>query len=112
MRDRNAEPDGRAQCRAPEDKRILYRIGVHLGDVLIEGDDILGEGVNIAARLEGICDPGGVLFSGSAHDMCAAVSSHLRRSRREDLKNISRPVRVYALEPAQVAPRAPRARAE
>jgi class 3 adenylate cyclase len=44
---------------APEDKRIVYRIGVNLGDVLIEGDDILGDGVNIAARLEGICEPGG-----------------------------------------------------
>jgi class 3 adenylate cyclase len=52
----------------PEAKRILYRIGVNLGDVLIEGDDILGDGVNIAARLEGICEPGGVLISGTAFD--------------------------------------------
>jgi class 3 adenylate cyclase len=44
----------------PEARRIVYRIGVHLGDVLIDGDDILGEGVNIAARLESICEPGGV----------------------------------------------------
>ena len=44
----------------PEAKRIVYRIGVNLGDVLIEGDDILGDGVNIAARLEGVCEPGGV----------------------------------------------------
>src|SRR5271155_5273784 len=51
-----------------DSKRIVYRIGVHLGDVLMEGDDILGEGVNIAARLEGICDPGDVLISGSAHE--------------------------------------------
>src|SRR5271169_5477952 len=60
MVERNAE--------TPEAKRILYRIGVNLGDVLIEGDDILGEGVNIAARLEGICEPGGVLISGAAYD--------------------------------------------
>ena len=52
----------------PEDKRILYRIGVNLGDVLIEGDDILGDGVNIAARFEGLCEPGGVLISGTAYD--------------------------------------------
>jgi adenylate cyclase len=58
MVERNAE--------APEAKRIVYRIGVKLGDVLIEGDDILGDGVNIAARLEGLCDPGGVLISGAA----------------------------------------------
>jgi class 3 adenylate cyclase len=50
----------------PEPKRIVYRIGVNLGDVLIEGDDILGDGVNIAARLEGVCEPGGVLISGTA----------------------------------------------
>ena len=55
MAERNAD--------IPEARRIVYRIGVHLGDVLIEGDDILGEGVNIAARLEGISEPGGVLIS-------------------------------------------------
>src|SRR5271165_5450019 len=52
----------------PEAKRILYRIGVNLGDVLIDGEDILGDGVNIAARLEGVCEPGGVLISGTAYD--------------------------------------------
>src|SRR5271167_4228354 len=52
----------------PEARRIVYRIGVHLGDVLIDGDDILGEGVNIAARLESICAPGGVSISGSAYE--------------------------------------------
>ena len=60
MAERNAE--------TPEDKRILYRIGVNLGDVLVEGDDILGDGVNIAARLEGICEPGGIFISGAAYD--------------------------------------------
>ena len=49
-------------------RKIVYRVGVHLGDVLIEGEDILGEGVNIAARLEGICEPGGVLISGSVYE--------------------------------------------
>ena len=52
----------------PEARRIVYRIGVHLGDVLIDGDDILGEGVNIAARLESICEPGGVSISRAVHD--------------------------------------------
>ena len=52
----------------PEDKRIVYRIGVHLGDVLIDGDGILGEGVNIAARLESICEPGGVSISRAVYD--------------------------------------------
>ena len=68
----------------PEDKRIVYRIGVNLGDVLIEGDDILGDGVNIAARLEGICEPGGVLISGTAYDhVRGRIDARFRRSRRE-----------------------------
>ena len=53
---------------APGARRILYRIGVNLGDVLIDGEDILGDGVNIAARLEGICEPGAICISGSAYD--------------------------------------------
>ena len=67
MVERNAE--------TPEAKRIVYRIGVNLGDVLIEGDDILGDGVNIAARLEGLCEPGGVMISGAAYEHTAAGST-------------------------------------
>jgi class 3 adenylate cyclase len=52
----------------PVAKRVLYRVGAHLGDVLIEGDDILGDGVNVAARLEQICEPGGLSVSGSVHE--------------------------------------------
>jgi adenylate cyclase len=52
----------------PEAKRIIYRVGVNLGDVLIDGDDIMGDGVNIAARLESICEPSGLLLSSSAYD--------------------------------------------
>ena len=55
-------------AETPEAKRIVYRIGVNLGDVLIEGDDILGDGVNIAARLEALCEPGGVMISGAAYE--------------------------------------------
>ncbi len=56
MADRNAA--------LTEAKRVLYRMGVNLGDVLVEGDDIVGDGVNVAARLEGICEPGGVCGRG------------------------------------------------
>jgi adenylate cyclase len=56
------------QKRVPEQRRIVHRIGVNLGDVIIEGDDLLGDGVNVAARLEQICSPGGVLISGAAYD--------------------------------------------
>ena len=81
----------------PEAKRIVYRIGVNLGDVLIEGDDILGDGVNIAARLEGICEPGGVLISGAAYDhVRGKIDADFVDLGDKDLKNIARPVRVYA----------------
>ncbi len=59
MAERNAD--------VPEDRRMLFRIGINLGDVLIEGDDILGDGVNIAARLEGIAEPGGICISDEAY---------------------------------------------
>src|SRR5215218_9684971 len=52
----------------PQDRRMLFRIGINLGDILIEGDDILGKGVNVAARLEGIAEPGGICISSSAYD--------------------------------------------
>src|SRR5438105_14853835 len=60
MAERNAD--------VPEDRRMLFRIGVNLGDVLIEGDDILGDGVNIAARLEGIAEPGGICISRQVYE--------------------------------------------
>ena len=82
----------------PEAKRIVYRIGVNLGDVLIEGDDILGDGVNIAARLEGLCEPGGVLISGTAYDhVRGKIDAHFVDLGDKHLKNVVRPVRVYAL---------------
>ena len=90
MVERNAE--------TPEAKRIVYRIGVNLGDVLIEGDDILGDGVNIAARLEGLCEPGGVLISGAAYEhIRGRIDAEFVDLGEKDLKNIARPVRVYAL---------------
>ena len=55
----------------PQDQRLELRIGVNLGDVLVEGDDIYGEGVNVAARLERLCTPGGVLISGTVFDQVA-----------------------------------------
>ena len=81
-----------------EAKRIVYRIGVNLDDVLIEGDDILGDGVNIAARLESICSPGGVLLSAAAFDhVRGRVEASFVDLGEKELKNIARPVRVYAV---------------
>ncbi len=88
----------------PDAKRILYRIGVNLGDVLIEGDDILGDGVNVAARLEGICQPGGVCVSGSAYEhVQGRVAVDFADLGEQRLKNIVRPVRAYELSPEAVA---------
>ena len=84
----------------PEAKRVVYRIGVNLGDVLVEGDDILGDGVNIAARLEGICEPGGVLVSSAAYEhVRGRIDAVFVDLGEKDLKNIARPVRVYAIPP-------------
>jgi len=82
----------------PEDRRIAFRIGVHLGDVMIEGDDIYGDGVNVAARLEGLAEPGGICISQQAFDQ---VETKLNLA-YEDLgeqrvKNLARPVRTYRL---------------
>src|SRR6202007_372876 len=59
----------------PEDRRMLFRIGINLGDILIEGDDILGDGVNVAARLENECEPGGVYLSDDAYRQVRAKTS-------------------------------------
>jgi TolB-like protein/class 3 adenylate cyclase len=81
----------------PQDQRMLFRIGINLGDILIEGDDILGDGVNIAARLEGIAEPGGICISASAYDQVRGkVVVEFADLGEQSLKNISRPVRVYA----------------
>jgi TolB-like protein/tetratricopeptide (TPR) repeat protein len=88
----------------PEAKRILYRVGVNLGDVLIEGDDILGDGVNVAARLEGICEPGGICLSEDAYRQARdRVDAQFVDLGEQTLKNIARPMRAYALTPATIA---------
>ena len=81
----------------PADRRMLFRIGINLGDILIEGDDILGDGVNVAARLEGIAEPGGICISSSAYDQVRGkVAVEFADLGEQSLKNIDRPVRVYA----------------
>lgn len=88
----------------PEAKRVLYRMGVNLGDVLIEGDDIVGDGVNVAARLEGICEPGGACVSGSTYEhIHGRIGAEFVDLGAQTLKNIARPVRVHALSPGAVA---------
>ena len=84
----------------PEAKRILYRIG----DILVEGDDILGDGVNVAARLEGICEPGGICISEDAWRQARGrTQAEFVDLGEQSLKNITQPVRVYALTPTAIA---------
>jgi TolB-like protein len=82
----------------PQDRRMLFRIGINLGDILIEGEDILGDGVNIAARLEGIAEPGGICISSSAYDhVRGKVEVEFADLGEQSLKNIARPIRAYAV---------------
>jgi len=86
------------ECNAelPIDKRLELRIGVNLGDVIVEGQDIYGDGVNIAARLEGLCAPGGVLISGTAFDQVERKLDHeFEFLGEQQVKNIDKPVRLY-----------------
>ena len=83
----------------PESERLLFRIGVNLGDVMVDGADILGDGVNVAARLEGIAEPGGICISSSVYDQIAGkLSLGFVDIGEKALKNIARPIRVYRFD--------------
>jgi TolB-like protein/class 3 adenylate cyclase len=82
---------------APE-RRTVLRIGVNLGDVVVEGDDILGDGVNVAARLEQLCPPGGVMISGTTYDhLQGKLDCDFEFAGEQRLKNIARLIRVYRM---------------
>ena len=83
---------------APEAQRIQFRLGVNLGDVIVDGNDIYGDGVNVAARLEALAEPGGVCVSGTAFDHVANKADVGFASLGEKrLKNIADPVRIYRI---------------
>lgn len=80
----------------PEDRHVVLRVGINLGDVMIEGGDRYGDGVNIAARLEGIAEPGSILVSGTTYDHVRnKVDADFDDLGAQSLKNILQPVRVY-----------------
>src|SRR5437762_7458048 len=82
----------------PQDKRIEFRIGIHLGDIIIADDDIFGDGVNIAVRLEGIAEPGGICISDDAHrQVRGKVESALEDMGTQTLKNIAEPMRAWGV---------------
>lgn len=96
MADRNAE--------TPEHKRITFRIGINLGDVIAEAKDIYGDGVNITARLEALAEPGGICVSRVVRDQIRdKLPLPFEDRGDQSVKNIARPVRVYALSPEAIA---------
>src|SRR6516162_5570678 len=81
-----------------EDRRIAFRVGINIGDVIVEPHDIFGDGVNIAARLEGIADPGSICILTSAYDhVRGKVGVEFADLGEQNLKNIALPVRAYAV---------------
>ncbi|HEY6383686.1 MAG TPA: adenylate/guanylate cyclase domain-containing protein, partial [Pseudolabrys sp.] len=97
MADRNAE--------VPVDKRVQFRIGINVGDIIIDGGDIFGDGVNVAARLETLADPGGIMVSSVVHDQVRdKLSFGFEDMGEQIVKNISRPVNVHRVHLTEVSP--------
>ena len=114
MRRRDPAPNGRPRSGRHRAQRIRFRIGVNLGDVIVEGNDIYGDGVNIAARLEALAEPGGICISGTAFDHAVhKVDVGFASLGEQRLKNIADPVRVYRvlLDPAEAGKNVGRATA-
>jgi class 3 adenylate cyclase/pimeloyl-ACP methyl ester carboxylesterase len=89
--------------RVAEDRRIVFRIGINVGDIIIDGDDIFGDGVNIAARLEALCEPGGICISRAANDQIRdKLSLAFADLGEQTVKNISRAVGVFGLAAKEI----------
>lgn len=90
----------------PEPQRMLFRIGINLGEVVVKGDDLLGDGVNVAARLQSIAPPGGILVSSSVYDQITGkLDLGFQDMGDQALKNISRPIRAFRVAGAGESPR-------
>ena len=97
MGDRNAN--------VPVDKRIQFRIGINVGDIIIDGGDIFGDGVNVAARLEALADPGGIMVSSVVHDQVRdKLSFGFEDMGEQTVKNIARPIGVHRISLAESVP--------
>jgi len=96
----------------PSEKRIDFRVGINVGDVIVDGDDIYGDGVNVAARLEGLAEPGGILAAGVVRDQVQdKLSFSFEDLGERNVKNIPRPVRAYRVKLTDDGPPAPLAKA-
>src|SRR5271170_159664 len=101
-----AMAEGNAEV--PADRRIEFRIGINLGDVIVEGDDLYGDGVNIAARIEALADAGGVFVSNTVHDHVRdRLPFAFEDLGEQQVKNIARPVRVYRVRDTGATAKSP-----
>jgi adenylate cyclase len=92
----------------PDEQRIVLRVGINLGDIIIDEDDIFGDGVNIAARLEGLAEPGGICLGGSAYEQVRdKLDLAFEDMGEQQVKNIARPVRIYRVGPEGPLPLPP-----
>src|SRR5215510_1860373 len=88
-----------ANAALSDDRAFVLRIGLNLGDVVVEGGDLYGDGVNVAARLEAMANPGGICLSAAIHQQVERLLPFAFRDLGDQtLKNIARPVRVYSIE--------------
>jgi adenylate cyclase len=91
----------------PPDKRIEFRIGINVGDIIVEGDDIFGDGVNVAARLESVSQPGGICVSDVVHEQVnGRIEAAFADLGEQNFKNIARPVRAYSIAGGEAKPQA------
>ena len=88
----------------PQERRIEFRIGINVGDIIIDGSDIFGDGVNVAARLEGLAEPGGIFVSSRVQEYVQGrIDVNFEDAGEQTLKNIAQPVRVYRVRPNEAA---------
>jgi class 3 adenylate cyclase/pimeloyl-ACP methyl ester carboxylesterase len=93
----------RRNAGVPEERQIIFRVGINVGDIIIDGDDIFGDGVNIAARLEALCEPGGLCISRAANDQIRdKLSLAFADLGEQTVKNISRAVGVFGLAAKEI----------
>ena len=92
----------------PEDRRLVLRVGISMGDVIVDGDDLYGNGVNVAARMETLADPGGICISGNVHEhVSGALDAKFEDLGEQQVKNIHRPVPAYRLNLSPLAAKDP-----
>ncbi len=87
---------GERNADVPEERHITYRIGINIGDIIVEGDDIYGDGVNVAARLEGLAEPGGICMARNVFNQVKEkLDLTLEHLGEREVKNIAEPVTIY-----------------